>query len=74
MRIAIVAGESSGDQLAEGLVRKLRENYPDATIEGIAGEKMQAAGCNSLFPLETLSVMGVVEVVTGYIKSSLRLD
>ena len=63
MRIAVVAGEASGDQLAAGLVAKLREHYPDAVIEGIAGEKMQKAGCTSLFPLETLSVMGVVEVI-----------
>ena len=63
MRIAIVAGEPSGDQLAEGLVKKLKTHYPDAIIEGIAGEKMQAAGCKTLFPLETLSVMGVVEVI-----------
>jgi len=63
VRIAIVAGEPSGDQLAEGLVQKLKAHYPDAIIEGIAGEKMQVAGCKTLFPLETLSVMGVVEVI-----------
>jgi len=63
MHIILVAGEPSGDQLGEGLVAKLRENYPDAKIEGIAGPLMQSAGCKSLFPMETLSVMGIVEVL-----------
>ena len=63
MHIVIVAGEPSGDQLAEGLVRKLRKAYPKAIIEGIAGEKMQLAGCISLYPIDTLSVMGIVDVL-----------
>ena len=63
MRIVIVAGEPSGDQLAEGLVKKLRKAYPKAIIEGVAGEKMQLAGCISLYPMDILSVMGVVDVL-----------
>jgi lipid-A-disaccharide synthase len=59
----LVAGEPSGDQLGEGLVAKLREAYPDAKIDGIAGPLMQKSGCRSLFPMETLSVMGLVEVI-----------
>ena len=63
MRIAVVVGELSGDQLGEGLVRLLRQQYPDAIIEGIAGPRMIKAGCNSLYPMETISVMGIVEVI-----------
>jgi lipid-A-disaccharide synthase len=62
-RIAIIAGEASGDLLAARLILALREQYPDSQFEGIAGAEMQAAGCTSLFPLEKLSVMGLVEVL-----------
>jgi len=63
LRIAVVAGEPSGDILAAGMVAELKSRYPDAVIEGIAGPHMQAAGCRSLFDMETLSVMGLVEVI-----------
>jgi len=62
-RIAIIAGEASGDLLAARLIRALREQHPEWVFEGIAGPEMQAAGCTSLFPLEQLSVMGLVEVL-----------
>ena len=63
MRIALVAGEVSGDVLGSRLIAALKTYYPDATFEGIAGAEMQKAGCESLYPMETLSIMGYAEVL-----------
>lgn len=66
MRIGIVAGEASGDLLGAGLVSAIKQRFPDAIIEGIAGPQMIAAGAASLFPMDRLSVMGIVEVLGRY--------
>jgi len=63
LHVGIVAGEASGDNLAAGLIQAVRERVPDAVFEGVAGPRMKAAGCHSLFPMENLSVMGLVEVL-----------
>lgn len=63
LRIAIVAGETSGDLLGAQLIQALRTYYPNMIIEGIGGQRMQQAGVRSLFPLEALSVMGISEVI-----------
>ncbi|WP_447956396.1 lipid-A-disaccharide synthase [Vreelandella sp. EE7] len=62
-RVYLVAGELSGDQLGAGLMRALRARHPGVEFRGIGGPNMQAEGMQSRFPLETLSVMGLVEVV-----------
>lgn len=61
IRIGIVAGEPSGDLLAADLMRAVHARLPDAVFEGVAGPRMIEAGCRELYPLERLSVMGLVE-------------
>lgn len=62
-RIVIVAGEASGDQLGAGLIRALRQAWPDIEIAGVGGERMQAAGLDLWADQERLSVMGLFEVL-----------
>lgn len=65
-RLGVVAGEASGDALGERVIGALRANLEQAfneelVVEGIGGPGMEAAGCVSLYPMETLSVMGLTE-------------
>lgn len=63
LRIGIVAGEASGDILGASLMASLKEAQPDVEFIGVGGELMAAQGLQSLFPMETLSVMGVWDVL-----------
>ncbi len=72
MKIGLVAGEASGDLLAAGMMRAIRERYPDATFEGVAGPEMLAAGCDQWEPAQSLAVMGLVEPLV-HIPRLLRL-
>jgi lipid-A-disaccharide synthase len=63
LRVGLVAGEASGDTLGADLIHALRRIEPDAEFFGVAGPKMQAAGCQVWEPAESFAVMGLFEVL-----------
>jgi lipid-A-disaccharide synthase len=63
LRVGLVAGEASGDTLGADLINALRRLAPGIEFFGIAGPKMQAAGCEVWEPAESLAVMGLFEIV-----------
>lgn len=70
--IAMIAGELSGDLLGRSLMDAIREREPDAQFIGIGGPQMIAGGFQSVYAMERLSVMGLVEVL-GRLFELLRL-
>lgn len=62
-RIALVAGETSGDQLGAGLIAELRARFPDAEFAGIGGAAMRAEGLDAWHDCGELAVMGLAEVL-----------
>ncbi len=71
LRVGIVANEASGDLLGAAIVAELTRLVPSVRCVGVAGPRMMAAGCETLFPLERLSVMGLTEVL-GHLPELLR--
>ncbi|KTC94598.1 lipid-A-disaccharide synthase [Legionella erythra] len=66
IKIAIVAGEPSGDLLGAGLMAALKERLQQVSFVGIGGPQMQSQGFQSLVPMEYLSVMGITDVLRRY--------
>lgn len=62
-RVVLVAGEASGDLLGAGLIDALHRHHPELVFEGVAGPRMEEAGCRAWFSMERLAVMGLVEVL-----------
>ena len=71
-KIAIVAGEKSGDELGGPLMEALKKSYPDISFVGIGGDKMTSQGLNSFFEMNKISVMGIIEPLLN-IRKLLRL-
>ncbi|RKT46880.1 lipid-A-disaccharide synthase [Thiocapsa rosea] len=72
LRIGIVANEASGDILGAALAREIRKRVPEVRFVGVAGPRMQEEGCETLFAMERLSVMGLMEVL-GQLRELLGL-
>jgi lipid-A-disaccharide synthase len=62
-RIALVAGEASGDLLGADLLRALRTRFPGAEFAGIGGPAMRGAGLDAWWDCSELAVMGLIEVL-----------
>ena len=71
-RIALCAGETSGDKLGDGLICELRKRFPDAEFAGIGGDGMREAGLDAWFDASELAVMGLAEVL-AHLPRLLRL-
>ena len=73
LTLFLIAGEPSGDRLGAALMAGLRTLSPGIRFQGIGGPLMQAEGLDSLFPMEELSVMGLVEVLPKYFALKRRI-
>lgn len=62
-QIAVIAGEISGDILGAAIIREIKAREPAARVYGVAGPRMIKAGCEPIDTIDTLSVMGLVEVL-----------
>jgi lipid-A-disaccharide synthase len=73
MKVFLIAGEVSGDKLGASLMAGLRQLKPNVTFEGVGGDLMEAKGLQSLFPMDELSVMGLVEILPKYFHFKRRI-
>jgi lipid-A-disaccharide synthase len=72
-RVFLIAGEPSGDALGQALMQGLKELRPDIEFHGVGGPLMAWEGLESLFPMEELSIMGLVEILPKYFHLKRRI-
>lgn len=73
MRYFLIAGEPSGDNLGGALMAGLLQLDPDASFQGVGGPAMAEHGLQSRFPMEELSLMGIMEVLPKYRQLKARI-
>ncbi|MEM6729295.1 MAG: lipid-A-disaccharide synthase, partial [Pseudomonadota bacterium] len=73
MKVFMTAGEPSGDALGAALMAALRRERPGIAFQGLAGPQMQAQGMASLFPIDELAIMGIIEVLPKYFHLKARI-
>ncbi len=73
LRLFLIAGEPSGDRLGAALMAGLRSLVPQVEFHGVGGPLMAEQGMHSLFPMEELSVMGLMEVLPKYLHLKRRI-
>jgi len=61
VKLGLLAGEASGDILGASLVSELHQRHPDLSLSGIGGPLLIEQGLASLYPMDRLAVMGLVE-------------
>jgi len=72
VKVFIIAGEASGDRLGAALMAGLK-SLTEVEFTGVGGPQMEAEGMTSLFPMEELSVMGLVEILPKYFHLKRRI-
>ena len=64
MRLLVSAGEASGELYGAELIEALRRRMPELECFGVGGERMRAAGCDTVVDARALSVVGITEIVS----------
>ncbi len=62
VRIGVVVGEPSGDALGAGLMKEIKRRVPGARFLGICGPQMRALGCEPIYAMDRISLLGFEEL------------
>lgn len=73
LRFFLIAGEPSGDRLGAALMVGLKTLHPEVQFLGVGGPLMAAEGLDSLFPMQELSIMGLIEILPKYFHLKRRI-
>ena len=72
--IYLVAGEPSGDFIGSEVISELLKLYPNMSIHGVGGHFMEKFNFKSLFPMNELSIMGIIPVLLKIVPLYRRIN